>query len=210
MSARTCVTKVVTSGTFSLDGGTWEVDSNVWVVGDESECVMVDAAHDAQPIVDAVGDRKVLAILLTHAHDGHISGVSDLAAAVAAPSYLHPADRVLWDKAHSGEPDRELADGDIVTVGGIDLRVLHTPGHTYGACCLHAPELGAVFTGDTLFNGGPGAAGRSFSDFPMIIDSIANKILTLPAETTVHPGHGPDTVVGAEAADLDAWIARGH
>jgi len=88
--------------------------------------------------------------------------------------------------------------------------VLHTPGHAPGAVCLYVPSLGTVFTGDTLFNGGPGATGRSFSDFPTIIESIRTRLLTLDPATTVHTGHGDDTTVAAEAPHLDEWIGRGH
>ncbi len=202
--------RVVTAGTFSLDGGTWDVENNVWVIGDDDECVVIDAAHDAKPILEAVGGRRVLALLLTHAHDDHIGAAGDLCAATGAPSYLHPDDRLLWDRVHPHAPDRDLADGDAFEVGGVHLQTLHTPGHAPGACCFYAPELGAVFTGDTLFQGGPGATGRSFSDFPTIIDSIRGKLLTLPPETVVHTGHGDDTTVGAELPDVEAWIQRGH
>jgi glyoxylase-like metal-dependent hydrolase (beta-lactamase superfamily II) len=204
------VHRVVTSGTFSLDGGTWEVDNNVWVIGDDATCVVVDAAHDAAPILEAVGDRTVQAILLTHAHDDHISAAAALRAATGAPTYLHPGDRVLWDKVYADAPDRQLADGDLFEIGDVTLRTLHTPGHAPGACCFHSEELGAVFTGDTLFQGGPGATGRSFSDFPTIIDSIRDRLLGLRAETVVHTGHGDDTSIGTERGDLEAWIARGH
>lgn len=202
--------RVVTAGTFSLDGGTWDVENNVWVVGDDDECVVIDAAHDAKPIVEAVAGRRVLAVLLTHAHDDHISAAADLCAATGAPSYLHPDDRMLWDRVHATAPDHELADGEVFEVGGARLQTLHTPGHAPGACCFYSEELGAVFTGDTLFHGGPGATGRSFSDFPTIIDSIRDKVLTLPPGTVVHTGHGDDTTVAAEAPDLEAWIQRGH
>jgi glyoxylase-like metal-dependent hydrolase (beta-lactamase superfamily II) len=204
------VDRVVTSGTFSLDGGTWDVDNNVWVLGDEQECVVVDAAHDAGPILDAVRGRRVTAILLTHGHDDHIGAVRDLTAATGAPAYLHPQDRMLWDRVHTAPPDRDLADGDVIEVAGVELRVLHTPGHAPGACCFHVPALDVVFTGDTLFQGGPGATGRSFSDFPTIVRSIRASLLTLPAETVVHTGHGDDTTIGAEAGDLEEWLARGH
>lgn len=209
MSAVRC-DRVVTAGTFSLDGGTWDVENNVWVVGDDDECVVIDAAHDAKPILEAIAGRRVLAVLLTHAHDDHIGAAGDLTAATGAPSYLHPGDRVLWDRVHAFAPDGELADGDVFEVGGVRLQTLHTPGHAPGACCFYSAELGAVFTGDTLFQGGPGATGRSFSDFPTIVDSIRDRLLTLPAETVVHTGHGDDTTVGAEAPDLAAWIDRGH
>jgi glyoxylase-like metal-dependent hydrolase (beta-lactamase superfamily II) len=204
------VDRVVTSGTFSLDGGTWDVDNNVWVVGDDAECVVIDAAHDATAILEAVGARTVRAVLLTHAHDDHIGAAQALCQATGAPAYLHPDDRVLWDRVYADAPDRDLAEGDVVEVAGITLRTLHTPGHAPGACCFHSPELGVVFTGDTLFQGGPGATGRSFSDFPTIIGSISTRVLGLPPETVVHTGHGDDTTIGAERTDLDAWIARGH
>jgi glyoxylase-like metal-dependent hydrolase (beta-lactamase superfamily II) len=88
--------------------------------------------------------------------------------------------------------------------------VLHTPGHSPGSVSLHAPGLGTVFTGDTLFRGGPGATGRSFSDFPTIVRSIRDNLLTLPPETVVRPGHGETTTVASEAPDVAAWLARGH
>ncbi len=210
MSGPLRVDRVVTSGTFSLDGGTWDVDNNVWVLGDDQECVVVDAAHDAGPILDAVRGRRVTAILLTHGHDDHIGAVRDLTAATGAPAYLHPQDRMLWDRVHPAPPDRDLADGEVIEVAGVELRVLHTPGHAPGACCFHVPALDVVFTGDTLFQGGPGATGRSFSDFPTIVRSIRASLLTLPAETVVHTGHGDDTTIGAEAGDLEEWLARGH
>jgi glyoxylase-like metal-dependent hydrolase (beta-lactamase superfamily II) len=204
------VDKVVTSGTFSLDGGTWEVDNNVWVIGDELECIVIDAAHDAEPILAAVSGRTVIAILLSHGHDDHIGAVAGLAGATGAPAYLHPADRVLWDTVYQAGPDGELADGAVFTVGGVDVRVTHTPGHAPGACCFHVPALGLVFTGDTLFAGGPGATGRSYSDFPTIIGSVRDRLLSLPPATVVHPGHGDDTTIGAEGPHLQEWVDRGH
>jgi len=204
------VERVVTSGTFSLDGGTWEVDNNVWVVGDETECVVIDAAHDATPILAAVGDRDVVAILLTHAHDDHIRVAPELAETTEAEVWLHPDDRVLWDAVHDQAPDGELADGQRFAVGGEELEVLHTPGHSPGAVCFHLPALRRVFTGETLFQGGPGATGRSYSDFGTIIDSITDRLLVLPPETVVHTGHGDDTSIGAEAPHRQEWIDRGH
>jgi len=204
------IDKLVTSGTFSLDGGTWEVDNNVWVLGDDAECIVIDAAHSARSILDIVGKRKVVAVLLTHAHDDHINAVRQVTDATGGPSYLHPEDRVLWDALHPFAPDGDLADGDVFNIGGVELHVLHTPGHSPGACCFHAPQLGVLFTGDTLFNGGPGATGRSYSDFHVIIDSIRHRLLPLPAETVVHPGHGDDTTIADEAPHLREWIDQGH
>lgn len=204
------VEQVVTSGTFSLDGGTWGVDNNVWLVGDDDEVLVVDAAHLAQPILDAVGSRRVVAIACTHAHDDHVTVAPELSAVTQAPVRLHPDDDMLWNLTFPGRSHAPLADGDVLTVAGEPVHVLHTPGHSPGAVCFYAPALSSVFTGDTLFQGGPGATGRSFSSFDTILKSIQQRLLTLPADTTVHPGHGADTTIGAEAGDVQAWIDRGH
>jgi glyoxylase-like metal-dependent hydrolase (beta-lactamase superfamily II) len=204
------VERVVTSGTFELDGGSWEVDNNVWVVGDDTGCVVVDAAHDADAIREAVGGRALRAVLYTHGHNDHVNAVDTLRAATGAPALLHPDDRMLWDDTVGAAPDGDLADGRIVHVGDVALEVLHTPGHSPGACCLYAPALGVLFSGDTLFNGGPGATGRSFSDFPTIIASIRTRLLSLPPETVVLTGHGDATTIGDEAPHLQEWIERGH
>jgi glyoxylase-like metal-dependent hydrolase (beta-lactamase superfamily II) len=205
------VDRVVTSGTFSLDGGTWDVDNNVWIVGDEREVLVVDAAHDADAIAAAVGDRRVVAVVCTHGHNDHVGVAPELADRFGAPILLHPAEAPLWEMTHPDrKPDAELADGQTHTAGGVALRVLHTPGHSPGSCSLHAADLGTVFTGDTLFQGGPGATGRSFSSFDTIIDSIRDRLLTLPGDTVVRTGHGDATTIGAELPHLDEWIARGH
>ncbi|GGO98895.1 MBL fold metallo-hydrolase [Wenjunlia tyrosinilytica] len=204
------VEHLVTSGTFSLDGGTWEVDNNVWLIGDDDEVVVVDAAHDAGAILAAVGDRRLTAVVCTHAHNDHVNAAPAVADAKGAPILLHPADDVLWKMTHPRRrPDCDLADGDEVAAAGTVLRVLHTPGHAPGAVCLYAPDLGVLFSGDTLFAGGPGATGRSHSDFGVIISSIGGRLLTLPGETVVHTGHGGSTTVAAEAPHLEEWAARG-
>jgi glyoxylase-like metal-dependent hydrolase (beta-lactamase superfamily II) len=202
---------LVTSGTFSLDGGTWPVDNNVWIVGNEQEVFLIDAAHDAEKIAGAIGDRRVIGILCTHAHDDHINQAPALADRFNAPILLNPAEAPLWQLTHPHrKPDRELADGDTLTAGGIELKALVTPGHSPGSTCLHAPELNAVFTGDTLFAGGPGATGRSYSSFDTIIESIRGTLLPLPGDTVVCTGHGDPTSIGSESPHLEEWIMRGH
>ncbi len=199
------VDHAVTKGTFSLDGETFDVDNNVWVVGDRTECVVIDAPHDVTAILDVVGGRTVKAILCTHAHDDHVRVAPELRRRATAPILLHPDDRPLWELTHPDELwDVDLADGVGIEVGGTTLRVIHTPGHAPGAVCFHAAELGCVFTGDTLFQGGPGATGRSFSDHDTIVASIRDRLLTLPDDTVVHTGHGDDTTVAAERANLSA------
>ena len=190
----------VTSGTFSLDGETFDVDNNVWVIGNDEECLVIDAPHNVADIERVIAGRRVLAVVCTHAHDDHVRVAPDLAAAVDAPVLLHPADLPLWRLTHSGlPPDGDLADGQRLVVGDTGVEVLHTPGHAPGAVCLYVEKLGVVFTGDTLFKGGPGATGRSFSDADALIDSIRTKLLALPPETVVHPGHGESTTLAAEA-----------
>ncbi|MGL5912134.1 MAG: MBL fold metallo-hydrolase, partial [Phycicoccus sp.] len=174
------VERVVTSGRFELDGGSWEVDNNVWLLGDDAEVLVVDAAHEAGPIVEAVAGRRVVAIVCTHGHNDHVNAASAVAEATRAAVWLHPADRVLWDQSQRTAPDGELADGQAFTVGDVTASVLHTPGHAPGAVCLSVPALGVLFSGDTLFHGGPGATGRSHSDFPTIVASIRDRLLTLP------------------------------
>jgi glyoxylase-like metal-dependent hydrolase (beta-lactamase superfamily II) len=185
----------VISGTFSLDGQTFDVDNNLWVIGDDDSCVIIDAPHRVPEILKVVDGRRVTAVLLTHAHDDHVRVAPEVAAATGAPMFLHPAEEPLWRLVHPDVPmPRPLSDGQ--TIEG--LTVLHTPGHSPGAVCFHSPGLKSVFTGDTLFQGGPGATGRSYSDRPTIERSIRQKLLTLPPESVVHTGHGPDTTIGAE------------
>ncbi|GGD23538.1 MBL fold metallo-hydrolase [Nocardioides daphniae] len=197
MSAR--IDHAVVSGTFSLDGETFEVDNNIWVLGDDTEVVVIDAPHSVDAIMDVVGDRKVKAIICTHAHDDHVRVAPALRERTVAPILLHPADRPLWELTHADHLwDVDLADGQEIEVGGVSVQVIHTPGHAPGAVCLYVPALGVVFTGDTLFQGGPGATGRSFSDADQIRDSIRARLLSLPGDTVVRTGHGASTTIEAE------------
>ena len=200
---------VTTEGWFRLDGGEWEVTNNIWMVGDDREVIVIDAAHDAGPIVDAVHGRRVTAIALTHGHNDHINAAVALQDAVDAPILLHPSDRMLWNDVYPDrQPDRDLDHGALLRAGSDSLRVVHTPGHSPGGCCFVLESGAHVFSGDTLFCGGPGATGRSFSDYPTIVESIRTRLLTLPPETTVHTGHGETTTIGREAGDLDEWLRR--
>ena len=204
------IERVVTAGIFSLDGQDFEVENNVWLVGDADEVLVIDAAHDHRLILAAVGIRSVVGIVATHGHNDHINAADALAAAVGAPILLHPDDAELWAQVYPGRRwDRDLADGDVLCAGGHELAVLHTPGHTPGGVCLYEDASGVLFSADTLFKGGPGATGRSFSSFSAIIESVRTKLLTLPADTVVHTGHGDDTRIGDEAPHLEEWIARG-
>jgi glyoxylase-like metal-dependent hydrolase (beta-lactamase superfamily II) len=223
------IDKLVTSGVFSLDGQDFDVDNNVWLIGDDSEVFVIDAAHEPVKIQAAIGSRRLLGVISTHGHNDHINAAVEVAgeraaadngAAVdsvdaersgeGAPIYLHPDDRMLWDVVNPEVAPEPLADGQTFTVAGLTLTVLHTPGHSPGAVCLYVPELDTLLSGDTLFCGGPGATGRSFSSFPTILDSIRTRLLALPPSTVVLTGHGDSTTIGAEASGYDDWVARGH
>jgi glyoxylase-like metal-dependent hydrolase (beta-lactamase superfamily II) len=199
------IDRVVTSGVFSLDGEDFDVDNNVWLVGDDAEVLVIDAAHDHEPILAAIRGRRVLAIVATHGHNDHINAAPALADATGAPILLHPADAELWAQAHPQRTwDRDLVDGERLTAGGHELQVLHTPGHSPGGVCLWDADAGVVFSADTLFNGGPGATGRSFSSLPTLLESIRTRLLPLPPDTVVHTGHGASTTIGAEAPGIPA------
>jgi len=193
----------ITSGTFTLDGETFDVDNNVWVIGDANECIVLDAPHDVDAILRVVGDRELKAIVCTHAHDDHVRVAPQLRDRTGAPIWLHPAEKPLWELTHPGLTwDADIDDGQVIKVGGVALRAIHTPGHAPGALCFYAPDLDVLFSGDTLFQGGPGATGRSFSSKPQIVESIRERLLVLPEHTTVHTGHGDSTTIAAERDNI--------
>ena len=187
------------------------IENNVWIVGDDDSALIIDAAHDVDAIAEGVGDRNPLGILLTHGHEDHVNAAVDLAARLDTHVYLHPADLFLWEQAHGTDalPDFELEDGAAFSVGGHEIVTIHTPGHTPGSVSFYLGSLGTLFSGDTLFQGGPGATRWDYSSFPQIIESIEERLLVLPGETVVNTGHGPSTTIATEAADLQEWIARG-
>ncbi|MDN5804678.1 MAG: MBL fold metallo-hydrolase, partial [Microlunatus sp.] len=121
MTPEARIDHAVTAGSFSLDGQTFDVENNVWVIGDDTECVVIDAPHDVEAILEVVGDRQVVAVLCTHAHDDHVRVAPDLARAVEAPVLLHPADLPVWRLTHSDPPDGELTDGQQIPIADISL-----------------------------------------------------------------------------------------
>lgn len=182
--------------------GPWE--NNVYVVACAAtrQAVVVDAAAEADRIVAAVADVTPVAILTTHGHADHIGAAAEVAEVLAIPFRLHEADAEIAGM----EPDEPIEPGAI-PLGETSIEAIHTPGHTPGSTSFVIP--GVVFTGDTLFPGGPGATRFPYADFDTIIASIESKLMTLPDDTLVFPGHGLDTVVGWERPHLGEWIERG-
>ncbi len=204
------VERLRTSGVVSLEGVEFDVENNVWIVGDDENAVVIDASHDHEAIARGLGDRELMAIVCTHGHSDHVNAAAGLADLTDSPILLHPDDTELWHRVHPGrEPDAPLLHGEVLRAGGVELQVLHTPGHTPGGVSLYAPELSTVFTGDTLFPGGPGATEQASSDFPRIIASIREHLVSLPGETVVHPGHGESTTVAEATENLEVWASRG-
>ena len=180
-------------------------DNNVYVLIDPATraSVLVDASDELDRLVAAVADTKLQAIWLTHGDGDHIRVLEPLREALKAPVHMHDGDA----GALTRPPDVRLNDGDVLPVGQLAFKVLHTPGHTAGGVCFHTD--GHLIAGDTLFPGGPGNTKRPGGDFPLIIRMIREKLFVLPDETRVYPGHGRDTTIGAERPHLDEWIARG-
>ncbi|CAN5863998.1 MBL fold metallo-hydrolase [soil metagenome] len=156
-------------------------------------------------------DLSLAAILLTHAHLDHVEGVAKLAAETAAPIYLHPADRFLYDNAvrqglqfgmHVDEPprvDHQLQHGERLSFGDVEYHVLHVPGHSPGHVLFHAADAECAFVGDIVFQASIGRTDLPGGDYGQLMSGIREHVLTLPPETVLYPGHGPATSVGHEA-----------
>ena len=160
-------------------------------MGDDREVIVFDAAHDAAAITAAVNGRRVRSIVLTHGHNDHINAAVPLRDAVDAPIVPAPVPTACCGTScgRAESPDRDLEPGAVIGVGGHELGVLHTPGHSPGCCCFHDVTSGVLFSGDTLFCGGPGATGRSYSDEPTILRSIRDTLLAAcPTRRSCTPG----------------------
>ena len=183
-------------------------DSNAWIVGDDEEVIVIDPGRDAAGLLDALGDREVLAVICTHGHADHVVAALDVAERDEAPVALHPRDRSLWREAHPDEdPDIEMEDGGVFEVADVQLEVIHAPGHSAGSVCLYCEDLGAVFTGHVLLAEGAAAQDGEFPDFARQLNAIGENLLTLPSDTRVLPGHGPETTIAMAEKKFDSWIA---
>jgi glyoxylase-like metal-dependent hydrolase (beta-lactamase superfamily II) len=183
--------------------------ANAWIVGDDEEVIVVDPGTDAGAVLAAVGDREIIAVICTHGHAGHVTAALEVAARDEAPVALHAADRVSWLGVHKQQPDIEMEDGGTFGVADVSLEVLHAPGHSPGSVCLYCEDLDAVFTGDVVTADGPVARDHGFPDFSRQLSSIGGEVLTLPGETRILPGHGPELTVAQAEKSFDSWAAAG-
>lgn len=178
------------------------LENNVYIVqcATTGSAVLIDAAAEPDTLSSVVDDFGPSLILTTHGHADHVGAVGDLRSADLLFA-LHPADGMMVAQS----VDVDLAPG-IIKVGALDLQVIHTPGHTPGSVCFYVD--GVLFTGDTLFPGGPGATRFAYSDFDVIIESIETRLFTLPIETPFYPGHGASSSLATEISALDEWKQR--
>jgi len=183
---------------------------NAWLIGDDSEVIVIDPGGDPGAVLDAVGDREILAVICTHGHTSHVAAALEVAARDEAPVALHPKDLLFWREAHAGQdPEIEMEGSGLFEVADVTLEVIHTPGHSPGSVSLYCEDLDAVFTGDALTAGGPAAHTGEFPDFAAQLSAIGEELLTLPGKTRVLPGHGDELTVAVAEKQFDSWVAAG-
>ena len=183
-------------------------ENNCYIVAARcGAALLVDAPWEPDVILDRIdkSGATVEYIVLTHGHGDHVQALREVRAELGVPALCHADDAHMMPVG----PDDLIEDGDILEIGDLRIGVLHTPGHTPGGVCLVAGETPShLFSGDTLFPGGPGNTKQPLGDFDLIMDSLDRRIFTLPDSTAVHPGHGADTTIGTERPELPKWRTR--
>ncbi len=185
--------------------------ANTWIIGDDDEVIVIDPGDDAAAVLEAVGDeRAIVAVICTHGHAAHAAAAIEVAGRDEAPVALHPADRQSWRELHDADPDIEMEDEGRFGVAGVELEVLHAPGHSRGSVVLYCDELQAAFTGDVLSQDGPVPHERDFPNWGRQLDAIGATVLTLPPDTRLLPGHGDEFTVADAEKRFNSWVAGGQ
>jgi glyoxylase-like metal-dependent hydrolase (beta-lactamase superfamily II) len=183
--------------------GPWQTNTYLIVCAKSGESMVVDAPAEATTVIGALKGTKPALIVLTHNHLDHIGAMTELRQKLKVPLACHPADAGQL----GSPPEKPLKHSDTLTIGNLQVKALHTPGHTQGSTCY---LIGThLISGDTLFPGGPGHT-RSSGDFTQIVRSLKEKVFTLPDETQVYPGHGEPTTLKKEKDAFSAFSARSH
>lgn len=205
------VERVDSTGVQTVDGDEHEVETTTWIVGDDAEVIVIDPAHDAKAVLKAVGKRDILMVICTAGYDDHTAAAPEVAERDDAPIALHSRDRLLWKEKHVDvDVDVSVENGGVFEIGDVQLRVIHTPGHSPGSISLYSEELEVVFTGGTLLAAGPGPLGDgSFPDFATQLTSIGEHLLVLPENTRILPARGEETTVSELEPHFDAWVSQG-
>ena len=181
------------------------MDNNVYLVAVGDKVAVVDAgSNEADAVLEAVGDRTLVAVLQTHNHGDHIVTLKEIVDRTKANVFAHPADKLPVEAQAAN-------DGSVFQLEGVTLSVLHTPGHTPGSICFVLEQDGEthVFAGDTLFPGGPVNTFNNADAFKTIMTSLDTKLFTLPDDAHIYPGHGNDTTIGTERGSVEEWRERG-
>jgi glyoxylase-like metal-dependent hydrolase (beta-lactamase superfamily II) len=184
--------------------------ANTWIVGDDEEVIVIDPGDDAAAVLAAVGDREILAVICTHGHANHAAAAHEVARRDEAPVALHPTDRPFWRELHDADPDIQMEDEGRFGVAGVELEVLHAPGHSRGSVILFCEDLNAAFTGDVVNEDGPVPYERDFPNWGRQLDAIGAAVLTLPSGTRLLPGHGDEFTVAVAEKRFDSWVSTGR
>jgi len=186
-----------------MELGPWGTNAYIVVCQATDESLLVDAPGEADNILKQLAGTKPKYIVLTHNHIDHIGALSEIKSKLKIPLALHPADA----SSPALKPDIELKDGGTIKVGRLNIKVLHTPGHTPGSLCFLQGRY--LISGDTIFPGGPGKTGTP-ADFKQIVRSVERKLFVLPDNTQVYPGHGEPTVLGKEKKEFAVFATKPH
>lgn len=204
------VQRVRTAGVLKVDGEEIDVISNTWIVdADDDGVIVIDPAHDAKAVLEAVGEREIYLVACTNAYNTHIDAAIEVAERDESPIALHPREMRAWRKIHGAEhrPEIEVEGEGTLNVGDLTVDVLALPGTSSGSVGYYIGERGVVFSGDTLRRGEPGTVGNGYLDYTTQLASVGEVLLSLPPDTRVLPDRGPSTTVAKESENFDSWVS---
>ena len=186
-----------------INMGPYNNNGYIVICPDTNEGIIIDTPAEPEKLLGAIGDVQIKSILITHKHQDHLLGFDEITRAVQVPVGIGTDDA----DGLPSPPQIDLKDGLVIKFGNQEMTVLDTPGHTEGATCFLIGKH--LFSGDTLFPGGPGKT-RSPEAFQQVVDSITKKLLVLPDDTAVYPGHGDDTTIGKAREEYQGFASKPH